>query len=157
MAVQVAGYPTPQHHGHIPLSRAALSHTLSTFLTRQAPLKRGLEPAQLRQSLQAEVRSLLGPADKVRALLNSLCVVAPPGAGGRSQLQVWVLMSVLEAADLVLWVDVSTPGACVLRAEMKGGREERPGGGHAVRVSFGTFDAGHRCALQPRCLKHFLR
>jgi hypothetical protein len=65
-----------------------------------------MDPQQLRQSLHQEVRTLLGPVDKVRKLLTSLS--DPPGPGGK--LQMWLLTSVLEAADLVLWVDVSTPG-----------------------------------------------
>jgi hypothetical protein len=83
----------------------------------------GLSASEVRAAVHRDAQALLGPQERLRALLNSLCV--PPGAGGT--LQVWLLMSVLEAADLVLWVDVSTPGG---RGLLEGGAcRDNLGGG----------------------------
>ena len=68
-----------------------------------------MDPQQLRHSLHKEVQTLLGPEGRVRVLLIGLSQPAEPSG----RLQVWLLSSVLEAADLVLWVDVSTPGTIV--------------------------------------------
>lgn len=72
----------------------------------------GQDPRQLRTSLHNEVRTLLGPTDKVRVLLTRLSDQPQPGQV-TGQPQVWELSSVLEAADAVLWVDVSMPGGIV--------------------------------------------
>jgi hypothetical protein len=103
--------PHPTTH-HPPLSNPPSLPRLPRTPTPhpQVPPSRisGMSASELRAAVHRDVQALLGSSDRLRALLNSLCV--PPVAGGT--LQVW-LMSVLEAADLVLWVDVSTPGVCV--------------------------------------------
>jgi hypothetical protein len=87
----------------------------------QAPPQRGASgrgASGAASALPEALLAVLGPREGVRKLVLQLSGTgagagsrAAAGAAAAPGLQVWRLLSILDAADLLLWVDVSTPGA----------------------------------------------